>query len=120
MGDNGFVELNDIDELKSLINDSGRSPLVIFKHSVTCPISMNAFREMTQFQAQNTEQATLRMIVVQRARAVSDAVEGALGVRHESPQVILVRSGKVVWHESHYDVTSENLLDAIKDLGDLG
>jgi bacillithiol system protein YtxJ len=117
LGDNRFVELNDIEELKSLINDSSRSPLVIFKHSITCPISMNAYSEMKQFLAQNAEEATLRIIVVQRSRAVSDAVARELGLGHESPQVILVRNGRVVWHESHYDVTSENLLDAINDPG---
>jgi bacillithiol system protein YtxJ len=41
------------------------------------------------------------MVEVQRARSISAAIEDRTGVRHASPQAILVKGGKVVWHTSH-------------------
>jgi monothiol bacilliredoxin len=31
------------------------------------------------------------------------------GIRHESPEVIVLQNGKPVWHASHYDVTADAL-----------
>src|SRR5215831_5321131 len=92
-------ELRDEEELKSLLSESNSSPVVLFKHSLTCPISANAYREMNRFLADGApEGISYHMIVVQHARLVSNAIARILGVEHESPQVILVRNGKAVWH----------------------
>ncbi|HZS44024.1 MAG TPA: bacillithiol system redox-active protein YtxJ [Blastocatellia bacterium] len=118
-----LVELKDVDELKAVIGDSDKSPVILFKHSLTCPISAHAFREMNKFQAEGSDEGPIvgpiispiiRMIVVQRSRSISDAVANQLGVRHESPQVILVRNGKAVWHASHYDITEESLHELLQ------
>ena len=41
------------------------------------------------------------MVTVQTHRAVSNAIAQKLGVRHETPQALLVKSGRVVWSASH-------------------
>ena len=38
-------------------------------------------------------------------RPLSRAIAAHLGIRHESPQAILFREGRVTWHASHDDVT---------------
>jgi bacillithiol system protein YtxJ len=43
-------------------------------------------------------------------RALSNQVAQDFGVIHESPQVILVREGKVVYHESHYGISYAALM----------
>lgn len=45
-------------------------------------------------------------------RPVSNEIAARLGVKHESPQAILVRGGKAVWHASHRQVTAANLAAA--------
>ena len=44
------------------------------------------------------------MIEIQRARPVSIALAERTGVRHESPQALLLRDARVVWHASHYQI----------------
>lgn len=47
-------------------------------------------------------------------RPVSNEIAARLGVKHESPQAILVRSGKAVWHASHGRITAAALAEAAR------
>jgi len=51
---------------------------------------------------------------VQTHRDVSNAVSARLGVRHETPQALLVRGGQVVWSASHFRVNAEELGKAVR------
>jgi bacillithiol system protein YtxJ len=42
---------------------------------------------------------------------VSKRVAERTGIRHESPQTIVLRSGNAIWYASHYDVTKASLRD---------
>jgi monothiol bacilliredoxin len=54
------------------------------------------------------------MVTVQTHRALSNAIAQKLGVRHETPQALLVRNGRVVWSASHFRVTAAAVDDAIR------
>jgi bacillithiol system protein YtxJ len=51
---------------------------------------------------------------VQTHRDVSNAVAARLGVRHETPQAILVRGGKAIWSASHFRVNAASLDKALQ------
>jgi bacillithiol system protein YtxJ len=81
---------------------------VIYKHSSRCGVSLAAAAEVRQFmEAEPT--VPVYVVDVIRDRPVSAAVERAFGVRHESPQAILLRGGVAVWNASHRAVTSASL-----------
>jgi bacillithiol system protein YtxJ len=46
-------------------------------------------------------------------RELAREVERATGVRHESPQAILVHDGRVVWNASHGAITRRSLAEAL-------
>lgn len=106
----GFIALEDVGQLDDLVAASQRAPVIIFKHSVTCPISAGAYREMERLEED------VAMVVVQRARSVARAIEERTGVRHESPQVIILRDGRAVWSASHWNVTVERVRTALREL----
>jgi bacillithiol system protein YtxJ len=81
---------------------------LLFKHSLTCPISARAFRQYTAFLAGDPKVATGWIDVVGQ-RPWSQRVEAKTGVAHESPQALVLSKGKVVWHASHGDITKESL-----------
>ena len=54
------------------------------------------------------------VVTVQTHRDVSTAVATRLGVRHETPQALLIVDGRVVWSASHYRVTAESIAKAIQ------
>lgn len=97
-------------ELDALV--SAEQPLVIFKHSATCGVSQSVKRRYDAF-VQAHPQVPTRLVVVQHERALSDALEDRLRVRHESPQAIVVQRGQVLWHASHGGITADGLARAV-------
>jgi len=81
--------------------------VLIFKHSSACSVSARADQELTTL-ADETD-LPIYQVVVQQARAVSNEIEDALGVRHETPQAILLRDRTPVFDTSHFDVTAETI-----------
>lgn len=86
-------------------------PAVLFKHSRTCPVSHAAHTQVDAFRRAHPE-IPVRTVVVQAERPLSDAVARMSGVRHESPQALVVRGGAVHWHGSHGAVTALRLAEA--------
>lgn len=97
-------------EVEALV--SADEPLVIFKHSVTCGVSQSVKRRYDAF-VEAHPQVPTRLVVVQQERALSDALEDRLRVRHESPQAIVVKRGQVIWHASHGGITADGLARAV-------
>lgn len=106
---NQFTPISDSRELGSLFALSHERPVVLFKHSLTCPISSAAYEEMADFEGD------VSLIVVQRAREVSREVEQLTGIRHESPQAIILRNGKPVWNASHWKIKRLVVEEAVRE-----
>jgi bacillithiol system protein YtxJ len=103
-----FNEIHETDELDILFEKSNEKPVVLFKHSITCPISSGVYQEISK------ADADINLIVVQKARNVSNAIAEKTGVRHESPQAIILKNEEVVYHASHYDVTAQEVESKFK------
>ncbi len=103
-----FNEIHSTEELDQLFEKSSEQAVVLFKHSTTCPISAGVYQEISN------ADADINLIVVQRARDVSDAISEKSGVRHESPQAFVLKDGKVVYHASHYDITASDVEKELK------
>lgn len=96
------------------LDDALQLPLVVlFKHSTACAISSMALREMYRL-ATDRRDVEVRLIDVRADRMISTAVAELLDIRHESPQVIVLRHGEPVWHGSHYRVTAEQVERALE------
>ena len=106
-----FIEVEDAAALDQLFARSQDAPVVLFKHSTTCPISARAHRQMSKLD--RSAVGDVAMVVVQHARAISDEIARRTGVRHESPQAFILRGGKAVWHASHFDITSDAVERAV-------
>lgn len=103
-----FINVTSREELDELFQKSKEHPVFLFKHSLTCPISAGVFHEVSGVEGD------VHLIVVQRAREVSNALAQKTGIRHESPQAIVLKDGKPVYHASHYDVTAE-VIKSVQD-----
>jgi bacillithiol system protein YtxJ len=101
--------LPDTAALEAAIAESRERPVLIFKHSRTCGISCEAFDELHAHVAEAAVDASYNVITVQNNRRLSHEAEARLGVRHETPQVILLRDGVPVWNASHFRITAEAL-----------
>jgi bacillithiol system protein YtxJ len=109
MTENGFMELNDVQRLDELLSQSTEQPIILFKHSATCGISARAYREMTKLEK------PIALVTVQNARALSNEIESRFALPHETPQVLIVRDGKLAWSASHFRITSDAVNRAVEE-----
>lgn len=105
---NKFFRIDDRATLENLISDSREKTVLVFKHSNACPISARAYREMEKLDGQ------VNLLEIQAAPDLSRELESMTGVRHESPQVILLRDGQAVWNASHFDVNAASVSRALQ------
>jgi bacillithiol system protein YtxJ len=103
-----FTEINTTEQLDQLFEQSNEKPIVLFKHSLTCPISAGVHQDISG------ADADINIIIMQKARNVSDEIARRTGIRHESPQAIIIKDGKVVYHAAHYDVTADDVTAKLK------
>lgn len=102
-----LTRITSIEELHSLLDNSRKQPLLLFKHSTRCPISAGAYREVEAYLNDNpNEEVTYGLIYVVEDRDVSNEATERLNVKHASPQVILVKDGQSHWNTSHSAITS--------------
>lgn len=108
-----LTHLHEIAELDRVLAESATHPVLIFKHSYSCGTSAEALDELLAHAEVQPAGARIAIVTVQTDRAVSNAITARLGIRHETPQALLVRDGKVIWSASHFRVTSEAISRAI-------
>lgn len=73
---------------------------LLFKHSTRCGTSLRAYREVEAFEASGATFPVYLVDVIAERDLARDLAE-RLGVRHASPQVILVSGDRPVWSASH-------------------
>src|SRR5690242_10092964 len=89
--------LEQAEQLESIIQRSHERPIVIFKHSRACGTSAQAFDELQLLIGDGEPQADMYLVDVLRHRTASQAIAARFGIRHESPQVLVLRDGQVEW-----------------------
>jgi bacillithiol system protein YtxJ len=110
-----LTALSDLDMLEAAIAQSVERPVLLFKHSRTCGVSHEALDELRAHLERDSGAATYAMITVQSHRHVSDKAADRLGVRHETPQAILIRHGRPIWKASHFRITADALGLALRN-----
>lgn len=108
-----LTKLSSLEELDGWLERSRREPVWVFKHSLTCPTSSSALREFQAFAADDDGGNGYALIEVQTARELSNELARRTGVRHESPQALLLRDDEAVWHDSHWRIRADRLRRAV-------
>lgn len=107
-----IVPIDRLETWQRLAHDG--QPLVVFKHSTTCPISAEAARQFRAWaEALGQGGPRLYQIEVREQAVVSRRIAADTGIAHRSPQVLYLRGGRVVWHASHQAIVVEALRRAI-------
>jgi len=107
-----IIDLWQDHDLEQLLEQSRTDPVLIFKHSTQCPISTQAYEEFTDF-AEGVPHLICGAVLVIENRKLSNKIAERFGVRHESPQALLIRDGRVLWHASHWSISSDSLSEAV-------
>ena len=89
---------------------SQEKPIVIFKHSATCPFSAAAQVEV----ANAKHDIDIYGIVIQYTADLKTEIAEKLGVEHQSPQTIVVYQGKAVSHQWRDEIQEDALKQEVE------
>lgn len=104
-----WIPLTDASQLDSIRQASLQRPQVIFKHSTRCSISHMAKSRLERAGA--PEGIDFHYLDLLAYRPISDQVARDFHVHHESPQVILLKQGDVVFDESHNAIGMDEIIE---------
>jgi bacillithiol system protein YtxJ len=113
-----MIEITSLDEFDTLLEESEIHPVLILKHSTSCPISGGAYGRVQAWERAVGDAAPpIYLVKVIESRALSNEIASQLGVTHQSPQIILVRDGCALWNTSHGKIGGLELDAALHELG---
>lgn len=108
---NILESISQLDEIKEL---SGEKPVLIFKHSTRCSVSGMAWDRLKRnWKKEDSEKVTPYFLDLIRHRDVSNQIEKVFSVYHESPQIIIVKSGKAVYDNSHMGINYADIMGRV-------
>jgi bacillithiol system protein YtxJ len=102
--------LTRIDQLDVLSEESKQKPLVIFKHSTTCSISLMA---KSRLESSWNLDLDAYYLDLKQYKEISNTIAEKFSVHHESPQLILLKDGEAIYDASHFDISVSELEEAI-------
>ena len=107
-------KLTTIEQFKELLNLSSKNNLIIYKHSSACPVSHAAQARILNLLQEKP--LIIYEILVIEDRPLSNYIAEVLSIKHQSPQILLIKNQECFWNASHLKVNEENIKQALKDL----
>jgi bacillithiol system protein YtxJ len=107
-----WIPLKDEAGLETIKVKSADQPQVIFKHSTRCGTSSMIKNRLEK--ARSTVQLDFHFLDLIAHRALSNKIAEDFNIRHESPQVLLIKNGACVYDESHNGISMDEIIENIK------
>jgi len=102
------MQLPQLEDESALLETLEAPDFWLLKHSKICPVSSQGKVQFLAFLVQHPE-LPAGWIDVIASRALSARLAELTGIQHESPQVLRLRAGKVIWHASHGAIQAQAL-----------
>lgn len=104
-----WIELTDVSQLDEIQQKSNGKAQFIFKHSTRCGISRMVKNQFESDYNFNDTEADLYYLDLIAYREVSNEIAAKFQVVHESPQLLAIKNGSVVAHDSHGAINNLDL-----------
>lgn len=101
--------LGKIEQLNEVVEQSKTKPVAIFKHSTRCGISRGVLKLLEKNYILTDDQLKLYYLDLLENRDISNEIAARFNVQHESPQMIVIKNGAVVHHDSHHSIEASHL-----------
>lgn len=105
--------LTELSQLEAIHMESFQRVVLLYKHSTRCAISSVVLHRMERNEALGEADVSFYFLDLIRYRSLSNKIASDYSIRHESPQVLLLSKGKVLWVGSHGAITATNILEQL-------
>jgi len=106
-----WIKLTEIGQLKEIIQESDTTPVIIYKHSTRCGLSSMAKNILDKGWGKLRPHAKLYFLDLLQYRNVSTLIAERFNVRHQSPQILIIKKRQSIYNASHYDIKVETILE---------
>ena len=101
--------LSTTEQLEEIIEESKNKPVAVFKHSTRCGISRMVLKQFEKNYDLDDNQLKLYFLDLLQNRDISNEIAARFKVHHESPQMIVLKDGEVIHHDSHQGIDANHL-----------
>ncbi len=101
--------LGKMEQLDEIVEESKTKPVAIFKHSTRCGVSRGVLKSLEKNYNLTDDQLKLYYLDLIQNRDISNEIAARFKVHHESPQMIVIKNGAVVHHDSHHSIEASHL-----------
>ena len=102
-------QLEVLDQLDAISTASLITPQLIFKHSTRCSISRFVLADFMNHFTYSSDEFGAYFLELLNHRDISNAIAERFNIVHQSPQVVIIKDGKVVAHASHEGINELQL-----------
>lgn len=103
-----WITLNSIAQLDEFLTSD--DVIVIFKHSTRCPVSSMAKRSLEFDKNLLPQDAKVYYLDLIANRDISNKIAEVWSVKHESPQVLIIKGDKCIYNASHSDIEMQDIV----------
>ncbi len=100
-------------QLNEIVAASQTKPQAIFKHSTRCYISKAVLKNLEHDWNISTVNADIYYLDLLAHRDISNAIASRFAVEHQSPQLIVLFRGDVMYSESHQSIDVSDVKGSI-------
>jgi bacillithiol system protein YtxJ len=97
------------EQLDELEKESYKLPVVIFKYSTRCGTNRMVLKLFEKQYSLSEDAMRLYFLDIIQYREVSREIATRFRVQHESPQLLIIKNGNVVDHNSHQGIATVQL-----------
>lgn len=103
--------LSNLEQIQKIDAESIHKAVMIYKHSTRCGISSTALNRIERsWKEADALLLSPYFLDLLAHRNISNEIERHYNIPHESPQVLLIKSGKCVYSTSHMDINMPEVL----------
>ncbi len=105
-----WINVNQAAQLGAILDASFTKPQLLFKHSTRCGISAHALERIERGDNILSSLIDCHYLDLLAYRPISNLIAEKWNVPHLSPQVIVLRDGKVIYTASHSAIQPEKIV----------
>lgn len=101
---NQLTDISQIHTVKELSKEQHIRAVLVFKHSTRCSISSMALNRL-ESKWKDKEDVPCFYLDLLNHRDISNQMATEFSVQHQSPQILLIKNGQCIYHESHNGIS---------------
>lgn len=93
-----------------ILQNSEECPVIIFKHSNNCGASSDIESMINEGIEKGKIMYPVYIVTVQNMPVLSRKIEEYFNIKHESPQIIIIKKGNVTYSMSHRSINIDDFV----------